>query len=208
MIEKTSWFQLQPLYRYIRQQAENKKFYKYLEIGATFSLVAIFLFTAITPTAMAISKLIGEIKSKEITTKNMKNKIASIIQAQENYSLIQEKYDTLESSYPSSQKFFKSASTYTAISKESNTELNNLGFSLSESTSEKLNSQNSFIVSFTVSGQYSSLLDVIKKVTNNRRLTEIKSIQISPSGGKEGSGDSLNLNISTGLFYLPISSNE
>lgn len=86
MIEKTTWFQLQPLYHYLRQQSEKQKFLKQLEIGATFSLVAIFLFTAITPTAKAIFSLIGEIKSKELTTASMKSKIINILEAQSNYS--------------------------------------------------------------------------------------------------------------------------
>jgi hypothetical protein len=52
MIEKTSWFKNQSIYQYIRQQAENKKLIKYLEIGGTFSLITIFLVTAIAPTAV------------------------------------------------------------------------------------------------------------------------------------------------------------
>ena len=75
MIEKKTWFQIQPLYQHVRRQAENKKTVKYVEIGTTFSLIAVFLFAAIAPTASAISKLIGEIKAKELTVKEMKTKI-------------------------------------------------------------------------------------------------------------------------------------
>jgi len=200
MIEKTNWFQLQPLYQYLRQQAENKKFLKYLEIGATFSLVAIFLLTAIAPTASAISSLLGEIKSKELTTNSMKLKILNILAAQENYSAVQEKYQILESSYPTSQEFYNSASSFSSISKESSTSLRQIKFDLTDESKQSTNY--SFGVNLVADGSYASVVEMIKKVTQGRRLVDIKSIKISPNNSD------LNLNLSTSLFYSPINLNE
>jgi Tfp pilus assembly protein PilO len=208
MIEKTNWFQLQPLYQYLRQQAENKKFLKYLEIGATFSLVAIFLLTAIAPTASAISSLLGEIKSKELTTNSMKQKILNILTAQENYSAVQEKYQVLESSYPTSQEFYNSASSFSSISKESSTSLKQIKFDL---TDDKLKQSTnySFGVNLTADGSYASIMEMIKKVTQGRRLVDIKSIKISQNNdNNSNSSNNLDLNLSTSLFYSPINLNE
>ena len=68
---------IRPLYQYLRKQAENKKTAKYIEVAATFTLITIFLFLAIKPTALAISSLVGEIKSKEIASQKCKNRIAT-----------------------------------------------------------------------------------------------------------------------------------
>jgi len=214
MIEKTTWFQLQPLYQHLRQQAENKKSFKYLEIGATFFLIAIFLFTAIAPTATAISKLIGEIKSKEILEKKLKAKINSIILAQDNYSLMQEnsKYQVLESSFPSRPRYYQSALVFSSSSKESNTSLNQLTFDpTKKEPSSPTDQKQLYGVNVSTQGEYRSSLDMINKITNNRRLTDIESIQLSQLDQKEKSSSSsafINLNLSTSLFYLPTISNE
>ncbi|MFA5750183.1 MAG: hypothetical protein WC895_03095 [Candidatus Shapirobacteria bacterium] len=210
MIGKTTWTQLQPLYRYLRQQAENKKFLKYLEIGATFSLITLFLFFAIAPTASAISALIGEINSKELNIKNMKNKITNVLKAQENYAQAQEKYNIFESSFPSTQKFYQSASNFSAASKQSSFPLKQLKFNLSDDEESTLK-EKSFTVSALGSGQYLSALEFIKKIINGRRLIDIDSIQISqPDENSEiqTASGTVNLNISSNLFFLPISNEK
>lgn len=212
MIEKTTWFQLQPLYRHLREEAEKKKSYKYLEVGATFFLIAVFLFTAIAPTAKAISNLIGEIKSKQVTEKKLRDKINSIILAQDNYSMMQEnsRYQILESSFPSRPRYYHSALAFSSASNQDNSTLNQISFNLSPKESEKIESQ-SYSVNITTKGDYSSSLEVLNKIADNRRLTELESIQFRQLDKKEMSASSsgyINLNISTNLFYLPTISND
>lgn len=206
MIEKKTWFQIQPLYQHVRRQAENKKTVKYVEIGTTFSLVAIFLFSAIAPTASAISKLIGEIKAKELTVKEMKTKIDNLVQAQENYAAFQEKYQVLESSYPSSQEFYKSASNFSAITRESSSVIRSINFNLSEHETTFDPQNPSYVVNMLIDGNYLSILETIKKITESRRLVDINSVQIKTPENNQSS--TVVLNISTGLFYLPVYSNE
>ncbi len=206
MIEQTSWFQLQPLYRYIRQQSENRRFFKYIEIGSTFFLIAIFLFFAIMPTATAISALIGEIKSKETLSSAMSSKISSIMAAQESFSQIQSDYSILESSYPILPNFYKSASNFSYISKESSTPIKTLGFQINqENNKEKNASDSTFGVNISAIGQYSSLVASVDKISKIRRLVDIKSIQISQVDDKDKNVQSsqLNLNVSANLYYLP-----
>jgi Tfp pilus assembly protein PilO len=206
MIEKKTWFQIQPLYQHVRRQAENKKTVKYVEIGTTFSLVAVFLFSAIAPTASAISKLIGEIKAKELTVKEMKTKIDNLVQAQENYAAFQEKYQVLESSYPSSQEFYKSASNFSAITRESSSVIRSINFNLSEHETTFDPQNPSYVVNMLIDGNYLSILETIKKITESRRLVDINSVQIKTPENNQSS--TVVLNISTGLFYLPVYSNE
>ncbi|HOR02226.1 MAG TPA: type 4a pilus biogenesis protein PilO [Candidatus Woesebacteria bacterium] len=206
MIEKKTWFQIQPLYQHVRRQAENKKTVKYVEIGTTFSLIAVFLFAAIAPTASAISKLIGEIKAKELTVKEMKTKINNLVQAQENYAAFQEKYQVLESSYPSSQEFYQSASNFSAITRESSSIIRSMNFNLSEHETTFDSKNPSYIVSMLIDGNYYSILQTIKKITESRRLMDINSIQVKTPENNQP--NTVVLNISTGLFYLPVYSNE
>ena len=132
MINTKNWFQLQPMYSYIRKQAENEKFLKYLEIGGTFTLVAIFLFFAIMPTMTTIFSLLGEIKSKESFIKKVDNKIANIIKAQEAYSQVQEKYSLVEESFPSQPQYYNGASNLATLFRDSSLDINQINFNLNE----------------------------------------------------------------------------
>ncbi len=204
MIEQTNWFQLQPLYQYIRKQSENRQFFKYVEIGATFFLIAIFLFFAIMPTASAISSLIGEIKSKETISNNMSKKIASIMQAQDSFAQIQENYSVIDSSYPILPNFYKSVHIFSAISRESMTPINQIGVEFSQDETEKDNTTDTFTVNSNSTGSYNSLIDSINKLSNARRLVDIKSIRIFlDSQNNQSSNNQLSLNISANLYYLP-----
>lgn len=196
MIEKTSWFKNQSIYQYIRQQAENKKMFKYLEVGGTFLLVTIFLVTAIAPTASAISKLLGEIKSKEASTRAMKLKLVNIISAQDDYAKAQEKFLVLESSYPSNPEFYNAASTFSSITKQSGSSIKQLKYDLTKNQSDS--DTISYNVDLVMSGSYPQLLDTINRISNSRRLININSINFNQTN------KSLNLLLSTKLVYSPI----
>jgi len=200
MIEKTNWFINQSIYQYIRQQAENRKVMQYLEIGGTFALITIFLIAAITPTASAISKLLGDIKSKELTTISMKQKIANVVLAQDDFAQVQEKFSILESSYPSNPEFYKAASTFSSISRQSNTYIKQVRYNL-DNNSKKQNIH-SYDVDLNISGSYPEMLDMVKRIEGGRRLINISSVGFT----KNDKG--ITLNVSTNLVYSPISSNE
>lgn len=201
MIERTTWFQLQPLYQYVRQQSEKKQFFKYIEIGSTFFLIATFLFLAIMPTATAISSLVGEIKSKEVLSVSMSSKISDIMQAQESFSQIQEDYSIIESSYPSLPKFNESASVISYISKESSTPIKQLRFQLNNKD-DQTSSSDAFAVNLTTLGTYKSILNSIEGLSSARRLVNIKSVQISQIDENKINGNQLNLTINADLYYL------
>ena len=201
MIEKTTWFQLQPLYRYVRQQSENREFIKYVEIGSTFFLIAIFLFFAIMPTASAISTLIGEVNSKKEISSAMSSKISNIMQAQESFSQVQEKYSTIESSYPSLPKFYQSSSVISYVSKDTSTPIKQIRFQIDNSDKSDQSKSDTFGLNLNTVGSYQSILDSVEKLSNSRRLIDIKSIQISQADSKQSAGQ-LNLTINADLYYL------
>ncbi|MDD4937578.1 MAG: hypothetical protein PHX34_00950 [Candidatus Shapirobacteria bacterium] len=213
MITKPTLNQIRPFYQYLRQQAENKKIAKYLEITATFTLITIFLLLAIKPTALAISSLVGEIKSKELASQKMHSKINSIIQAQDSFSQAQEKYFILESGFPSNPNFYQAAVNFYTISKESSINIKQLNFNISniDDSKKEKSLTKSFQIDITANSQYQSTLSFIKGLLNNRRLVDISSIRFSRPDDKNQTSNSLNsgfvnLNISSNLFYSPIES--
>jgi hypothetical protein len=201
----------QLLSNYLRRQRDNQKFSKSVELVGTFSLIIFFILVAIRPTFLTISSLVGEIKAKEILVKKMKSKINSIIQAQENFSQIQPKYELIEASLPSRYRFFYAASQIqkNAIrSGASGTE--ELAFGLN-TQNPKLAESGSALTSFStglkVKGQLSSVSDFVSKLLDNRRVLSIKSITLGTKDSTEEKssepvdGNNLNLNLETKLYY-------
>jgi hypothetical protein len=207
MIDTKNWFQLRPMYSYIRKQAENEKFLKYLEIGGTFTLIAIFLFFAIMPTITTISSLIGDIKSKEIFINKVDLKITNIIKAQEVYAQVQEKYSLIEDSFPTLGQYYKGTSNLATIFKESSLDINQIGLNLNKEDDDK---NNQFFRSYQINvngeGQYSSVLEMVKKIFNNRRLidtTAIKISQIDSDGSNQANSKIVKIGLFSDLYFLP-----
>lgn len=217
MIEKPTITQIRPLYQYLRKQAENKKAVKYIEVAATFILIAVFLFFAIKPTALAISSLLGEIKSKELASQKMRSKIGNIIQAQDSFSQAQEKYSILESGFPSNPHFYQAAINFSSVSKQSSINIKQLNFDLTSSNNKDQKKDNpsltqSYQINLSANSQYQQSLLLIRELINNRRLIDISSIRFSQPDKNQtdenlGPGY-INLNINSNLYYSPIKNEE
>jgi len=210
MINTKNWFQLRPMYSYIRKQAENQKFLKYLETGGTFTLIAIFLFFAILPTMTTIFSLLGEIKSKETYIKKVNTKISNIIKAQNTYAQVQEKFSLIEDSFPSQPQYYNAASNLATIFRDSSLDISQINLNLNndstkDNNSTKDNSFGSYQVNISGEGQYSDILNTIKNMLNNRRLVNTSSIQINQieTDKNETASSKIKINISNDLYYLP-----
>ncbi len=205
MINTKNWFQLRPMYSYIRKQAENQKFLKYLEVGGTFTLIAIFLFFAILPTMTTVFSLLGDIKSKEIYIKKVNAKISTIIKAQSTYAQVQENFSLVEDSFPSQPRYHNGASNLATLFRDSFLDINQINFILKDKSREsKDNSFGSYQVNISGEGQYSDILNITKNMLNNRRLINASNIQINQleaDKNKTGS-NKVKINISNDLYYL------
>lgn len=211
MIDTKNWFQIQPIYSYLSQQAENQKVLKYLEITATFILIAIFLFAAVMPTITTISSLIGDIKSKEIFIQKADAKLNNFLKAQDSYSKFQERNYLLEESYPSMAHYYDGTTNLATIFKNSSLGINLININLEvKDTKSNLTLPNVYQVNISGEGQYSSILDMVKKLSNNRRLITPASIVLGQptSANNNQSGSSIvQVNLNSNIFYLP-STNE
>lgn len=207
MIDTRNWFQIRPIYNYIQKQAENEKFLKYLEIGGTFSLIAIFLILAIMPTITTISSLIGSIKSKEVFIEKANAKVANFLKGQDNYAKFQEKYSLFEDSYPTLAKYYDGASNLATIYKDSFLDIDSLSLNLDNRDGKTGQVPfNSYKIDIVGQGQYSSILDMVKKLTNNRRLISPVTITLSQpksDDNNQSGSNRISVNLSSDLYYLP-----
>ena len=198
MIELNSFFQIKPFYDYLRKQRENRKFLKSLEIVATFLLTSFFLFFAIKPTVSTISSLVGEIKAKEILKQQMHNKINNIIQAQNSFLQIQNKYQLIESCLPSRPKYNQADTQIRRASVKSGTNIQTVNYNVSEKEIEKKSTMVSYNLSFLTQSSYSQSIALLEKLQNLRRLINIESISYS----KPATGSGINTNTTASVFYL------
>lgn len=205
MIITKSWSQLRPMYDYIKKQTENEKFFKNLEIGGTFTLIAIFLFFAIMPTIITISSLIGDIKSKEAFIKKVDLKVANVIKAQESYTQVQEKYYLIEDTFPSLANYYSGTSNIATIFKDSSLGIDQISLNLNEDRNEEKKFFSSYQLNLNGEGKYSSIIEMVKKMLNNRRLVDATSIQISQvkTDTNQPSTENVKVNFSSNLYFLP-----
>lgn len=211
MILNKNWFQLQPLYKNLQKQVEKEKTLKYLEIGGTFTLIAIFIFFAIMPTMTTISALLGEIKSKETFINKVNQKITNILKAQDAYAQVQEKYLLIEESFPSQPQYYNSATNLATLFRDSSLAINQINFNLNDDKNTPKESSNSgrslqsYQVSLTGEGPYSAVMEVVKALFNNRRLINTSGIQINQitTNDNPTGSDNIKINISNDLYFLP-----
>ena len=205
MILNKSWAQVKPMYDYIKKQAENEKFLKNLEIGGTFTLIAIFLFFAIMPTITTISSLIVDIKSKEIFIKKVDLKVANVIKAQESYTQVQEKYYLIEDAFPSLAQYYGGVSNLATLFKDSSLDINQINLNLNKDKNKEQQFFDSYQVNINGEGQYSSVMEMIKKMLSNRRLIDTASIQLNQVklDNNQTTSQKIKVSLSNSLYFLP-----
>ncbi|HAX98178.1 MAG TPA: hypothetical protein DCY12_04630 [Candidatus Atribacteria bacterium] len=182
-----------PLLSYLSKQRENNKFIKSVEISATFLLISFFTFFAIKPTLLTISKLVGDIKAKEILVKELKAKINNVIISQDLFSQVQEKYALVEASLPSSPRFYQATSQIVGLTEKNQVYLDKINYSISDS--------NFYSTSISTSSSFLSATSLLSGLLQNRRLFQID--QISFSLEKDTGSKTVNINLPLKIYYWP-----
>lgn len=184
---------ISPLLSYLSKQRENKKFIRSIEISGTFILISFFTFFAIKPTLLTISKLVGDIKAKEILVKQLKAKINDVIISQDLFSQVQERYALVESSLPTRPRFYQAASQVVGLSEKNQIYLNKINYSITDS--------NYYSTSISTSSSFLSATSLLSELLQNRRLFQID--QISFSLEKDSSSKIININLPLKIYYWP-----
>lgn len=205
-VSQISSDRLKQLSEFLKRQKENNKFVRGVEVGVTFLLISFFLFFAIKPTALTISSLVGEIKSKELLNAQMKGKIENIMKAQEAYSLAQGRYSIIEASLPDRPGFYEAFDQVKESLNSVGTPFDNGGFDLAkiDEKDEKNPNVKTYSVSLTVKNSFVNSQKIITDLLSNRRLINISAISFR--NGTENNKDSdnpsnLTTNFSATFFY-------
>jgi hypothetical protein len=191
---------------FLKKQRENAKFIRALENSATFGLIAFFLFFAIKPTVFTISALLGEIKSKEILQLQMRQKVNSLIQAQDAFSQIQERYLLIDSALPDRSRFSHAAAQLLTSAHQSNTTFNSINYTLdSAKTETKLRpSFAAYQLTSTALAPFSSTINLLDTLSLNRRVLEITQLTLSKDKDKQASvSEKINFNLSLTVPFYP-----
>lgn len=174
-----AYSRIKPLYDYLQKQADNQRFARSLEIGATFFLITFFMVFAIRPTVFTISSLVGEIKSKEIMDKKMKAKIDDIMRAQDNFASIQERYLIIESSFPVRPNYYQAYSQISSIGQEYQLPLDSISIGLNSATEGVGYSVGGFSVPLSLKLPFDQSVEIISSLMMSRRLMNVDAISFS-----------------------------
>lgn len=203
---------IKPMFDYLRKQQENRRFLRSLEITATFITITFFMYFAIRPTVITISSLKGEIESKKLLKTALRSKINDVIQAQDAYSQVQERYQIINTSLPDSPHFFDAAYQIQQTGLGSSLSIDTLTFNLAQPVSDakKDPSLATYSVGLNLEGDFPPALKLASELLKNRRLVNIDSLnftsEIAPDASPGASG-SVNTNFSSTFYYWP-DSNE
>lgn len=204
----TETLKTQKIHRFVKKQRENKKFLKSLELSGTFFLIAFFGLFAIKPAITTISGLIGDIKAKEQLTVKLRERIKNIIQAQENYALIQEKYSVIESSLPEGYHFFNSSSQFRASFIEQNVASDRLVYGFSDTQKQSVKNLQTYNIKTGGQADFSQIVGFVDKILGVRRLMDIDQINFSiekdayaGSQSEASASGGLKFNINADVFY-------
>jgi hypothetical protein len=197
------------LLEYIKKTSENRRLVQTLELSLTLLLIAGFGFFAIKPTFSTISTLMGEIKAKEISVKEMQKKIDSLEIAQKTYSEIQKDYMAIENCLPKYPGYFNASTTLRSASKKYSIELDRVGFNIkyddkaSPIASKSALSTKSFSTIVNIKSDFVSLIQLIDKLSRTQRPIIISSVNIATQQQKEASASGIGLGINPVFYYLP-----
>ena len=206
MIQFNIFSKSQPLFDYLKKKREDRRFNQSVELSATFCLISFFLIFAIKPTAFTISALIGEIKAKEALSHNqMRPRINSIIQAQENFAHIQQDYHIIDSSLPDSPRYSQAAAQILVAGQQNQISFPKISFSVGQKKDQKEQSATSpnmknYNITINSQAQFTSTSNFLRRLLGNRRLIDINKISLTRSQ-EDQSPSHLNISFSADFPY-------
>jgi hypothetical protein len=208
---------VKPLFDFLKKQRENQKFIERMEIASTFALISFFMFFAIRPTALTISSLLGDIESKKVLKKELRSKINDVIQAQESFSEVQERYHVINNSLPDRPSYYQAAYQVQKTGELLGINIDKITFNLSDSQGSTMPDVQPYTISLDIDDDFMSSTRLISDIIGNQRATEIKLINFgqlpkenipaseSSSSAEVDPGHKLKTRFSVKFYYWPSS---
>lgn len=179
----------------------------YLEATLTVFLVLFFVVFAIKPTVLAITSLLGEIKSRQILNEKMSVKINSLVSAQNSYFSAEEKLPLLDEYYP--EKFDVAQGTSQLLGVALDHNIMSESFSANDLTFPDITSEKGLIdFNYSGSGSYEDVMSFISDLYSSRRAIFIDSYSLSPIKAEDAIDPNIivvNLKGKMGVWVTPVS---
>jgi hypothetical protein len=134
---------------------------------------------------------LGDIKSKEILSKELKTKINDVIIAQDLFSQVQERYYLVESSLPINPRFSQATSQIMSTSQNHQIFLNKIDFIIQDSKY--------FSANISTTSSYLSAVSFVSDILQNRRLMGLDNFTFSLS--KNVQDQKISINLPLKIYY-------
>lgn len=171
------------LFEFIRQQQENKKSAHITEMSVTFILISFFFFFAIRPAVVTLISLITEIKSKQVLSVQLKNRINSTLEAQDKFSEFQKNYLILEQTLPSKPNYTHAGAQVVGTVLSMGKPRPNLTFPGIKDNNKQIDQKPGQAPSFTLSLSlpltYNETQLFLQKLYQLRRVLQVNSVSIA-----------------------------
>lgn len=163
------------------QLTQRKDVRSWTNLTLSFLTIAFFGFFAIKPTLVIIAKLAKEIKDKEEINLKLQKKIASLVKAQEEYSIHQSRFYLVgqalpqTADFPSLIFFLEEEASSSGIEIKSFS-INKVEILPSEKAKTKEEKVPSFEFTVYLTGDYQNLEDFLGRIESSRRIITIKNV--------------------------------
>lgn len=194
------------LQSFLKRRRDDERFAKLLEFSATLGLIAIFIIFAIRPAVVTIGSLYSEIKAKEQLKQELKQKINTIVTAQQNFAAIQSKYQILEQVLPQSPELTDAGVQFRGLLQTQNvTQPKTINFNLESVPATLVSSDKnlqSAQLNFKIPITYPQVKPFLDSIPNLQRLTYQDELSLTSQLNKDTQKNDLTLNMSPFIFYL------
>ncbi len=168
------------------KESEEKKF-SYITMIFTLLVIALLIVFAIRPTVTTIVKINNDIKVKEGITEQLEQRIQTITALDKQYESSKEKFDLLKFIYPTAGKHVLFIANIESVVARNGYKLNSIGFDSYEM--ESYNIQPTVLkpglVSLSVSGEYSNLINLLKDLESLPMYPVIENVSFAGKTGSE-----------------------
>jgi hypothetical protein len=194
---------------FMKKKQEDRRFIKSLEVGFTFILISLLSIFAIRPAIITITNLTGEIKAKKLLNQKLDSKLRKIIEAQNNFAQIQDYYEIIEKTFPSSPQYSHATNQIQSASQVSNLSLDKITFNFPKEDT-KQNTPTTDIQQYSINSSIQTdfypAVDFLNKITQNRRLIDITSVSMNIAKRRSSSSEKetpsqINFNFNTNVYY-------
>jgi len=205
---KDRFHQYHRYYVSLREFTQKKPVRSFTTLSLSMLTISFFAFFAVKPTLVIIAGLTKEIKDKETSLAKIQKKVASLVQAQEQYSLNQSRFYLLEEALPNIPDF---PSLIYPLEKEallSGVKIRSFSVTKIEivkKTTAKAKTAGlpGFEFSLSAEGDYQNLKNYLAKIDSLRRLMTIDKIAFTKTKKTRAEASTIVLTLSgTSNFYL------